>query len=108
MSTPAAATVDRSLARLREGTEVLRTGGGVTLTAAQCNALLDMIDRLRLALRSVDEPYPIDIFPDLQEKDSVFAAMREVNRYATEQFASEIARQRGVAARSYLEDGDLG
>lgn len=32
-----------ALARLREGTEVLRTGGGAHLTAAQCNLLLDHI-----------------------------------------------------------------
>lgn len=41
MSVPAA------LARLREGTEVLRTGGGVRLTASECNVLLDHIEALR-------------------------------------------------------------
>ena len=35
-----------AIARLREGTEVLRTGGGVTLTAAECNVLLDHIESL--------------------------------------------------------------
>jgi hypothetical protein len=34
-----------ALARLREGTEILRTGGGTTLTAAQCNALLDVLEK---------------------------------------------------------------
>ena len=32
-------------AKLREGTEVLRTGGGATLTATECNALLDHFER---------------------------------------------------------------
>jgi hypothetical protein len=31
---------DRALARLREGTERLRTGGGVQLSAAECEVLL--------------------------------------------------------------------
>lgn len=70
--------------------------------------LQDERDRLRLAVRSIDEPYPVEVFPDLREREAVFAAMREVNRYATEQFHAEVARQRGKAARTYLQDGDLG
>jgi hypothetical protein len=54
------------------------------------------------ALASVDEPYPIDIFPDLQERDEVYAAMRSVNEYATEQFYAEVARDRGRVARAVL------
>jgi NADH pyrophosphatase NudC (nudix superfamily) len=30
-----------AFARLREGTEILRTGGGTSLTAEQCNLLMD-------------------------------------------------------------------
>lgn len=33
-----------ALVRLREGTEILRTGGGTTLTAAHCNAILDRLE----------------------------------------------------------------
>lgn len=52
-----------TLARLREGTEVLRTGGGATvmLTATECNALLDAlaaagrVDELEAALREARE-----------------------------------------------------
>lgn len=97
-----AATVD-----FREAADEVYAGEDVATAANLLRTAQDIIDRLRLALRSVDEPYPIDIFPDLQERDEVFAAMREINRYATEQFYGEIARQRGAAARSYLEVGDL-
>lgn len=45
-----------ALARLREGTEVLRTGGGATLTARQCHAVLDEIDRLE-GLAEEHEPW---------------------------------------------------
>lgn len=101
---------DRVTASLdfREGAEYVVEHEDTATAANLLRTAQDIIDRLRLALRSVDEPYPIDIFPDLQEKDAVFAAMREVNRYATEQFHSEVSRQRGAAVRSYLADGDLG
>jgi hypothetical protein len=37
--------VSRSvLAKLRDGTEILRTGGGTTLTATDCNLLLEAIE----------------------------------------------------------------
>ena len=36
--------------KLREGTEVLRTGGGATLTAEECNAALDYLAALEKAL----------------------------------------------------------
>ncbi len=36
--------VRRAIARLREGTEILRTGGGVKLTSAECNDQLDVLD----------------------------------------------------------------
>lgn len=42
--------VSYAKARLREGTEILRTGGGIELTAAQCNALLDEYERLERLL----------------------------------------------------------
>lgn len=32
--------------KLTEGTEVLRTGGGASLTASECHALLDEFDQL--------------------------------------------------------------
>lgn len=38
---------ERAFACLREGTEVLRTGGGTTLTADQCNAVFDELERAR-------------------------------------------------------------
>lgn len=38
--------IENAKARLREGTEVLRTGGGVHLTAFQCRTLLDYINDL--------------------------------------------------------------
>src|SRR5512146_1569951 len=56
------------------------------------------------ALDVVDAPYPIGVFPDLQKREEVFAAMREINQYATEQFYAEVARQRGHAARSLIAE----
>jgi hypothetical protein len=44
--------LQRALALLREGTEILRTGGGVFLSAALCNALLDEVERLNLLMVS--------------------------------------------------------
>lgn len=51
------------LARVREGTEVLRTGGGVTLSSAECNVLLvghaaleAENANLRAALERIAEP----------------------------------------------------
>lgn len=35
-----------ALASLRQGTEILRTGGGTQLTSSQCNALLIYLDKL--------------------------------------------------------------
>lgn len=55
------------------------------------------------ALDLVDTPYPLKVFPDLKRQDEVFAAMRAVNEYATEQFYAQTARQRGQAARDYIE-----
>ncbi|HET6916938.1 MAG TPA: hypothetical protein VFH56_12680 [Acidimicrobiales bacterium] len=71
------------------------------------DAYYEAVANLIQAVESIDAPYPIEVFPDLQKRDEVFAAMREVNRYATEQFYAEVARARGVAARSYFggEDG---
>ena len=46
-----------AIARLREGTEVLRTGGGTTLTADQCGLLLDEIESLRRNLDMADTAY---------------------------------------------------
>lgn len=40
--------------RLVEGTEVLRTGGGTTLTAEQCDALLDYIEALESEVNRAD------------------------------------------------------
>lgn len=51
MSADPAAT---ALARLREGTEVLRTGGGAKLTASECNALLTEIEWLRDVAHAAD------------------------------------------------------
>lgn len=43
--------------KLVEGTEVLRTGGGVSLTAGECNAILDQLAELErsLVLGKVEE-----------------------------------------------------
>lgn len=30
--------------KLREGTEILRTGGGISLTSTDCNTLIDFIE----------------------------------------------------------------
>ena len=38
------------LARVREGTEILRTGGGVTLTADECNNVIDEVEVIEGAL----------------------------------------------------------
>jgi hypothetical protein len=38
-----------AVALLRVGTEVLRTGGGISLTSAQCNVLLDRLAELEHA-----------------------------------------------------------
>jgi hypothetical protein len=56
------------------------------------------------ALDVVDAPYPIDVFPDLQQSEQIFAVMRAINPFATEQFYSETARARGEAARRLLEE----
>ena len=42
--------VREAKARLREGTEVLRTGGGVHLTASECNVLLDEFEDMEAEL----------------------------------------------------------
>ena len=39
--------------KLREGTEILRTGGGVTLTAAECNEALDRFEALEHRLHEI-------------------------------------------------------
>lgn len=41
-----------ALAHLRQGTEILRTGGGVQLTARDCNALLAHIEKLSLLAKA--------------------------------------------------------
>jgi shikimate kinase len=41
--------------KLVEGTEVLRTGGGTTLTSGECNALLDRIEYLEAKLAEYDK-----------------------------------------------------
>lgn len=46
-------SISRALARLREGTEVLRTGGGVNLSAHDCNVLLNYIEVLDTARKSL-------------------------------------------------------
>lgn len=40
-----------AVACLREGTEVLRTGGGASLSARQCGVLVDLFDALPVLLR---------------------------------------------------------
>jgi hypothetical protein len=56
------------------------------------------------ALDIVDSPYPVEVFPDLQNRAQVFAAMRAINQFATEQFYAETARARGTAMRSLIEE----
>lgn len=50
-------TEGRAFAKLREGTEILRTGGGIYLTADECNAILDFTSDLENLL---DGPVDID------------------------------------------------
>jgi hypothetical protein len=38
------------VAKVRQGTEVLRTGGGITLTAKDCNELIEYIEHLRKSI----------------------------------------------------------
>ena len=65
-------------------------------------ALQAQLEAYEEAVALIDSPYPIGVFPDLQDKEAVFAAMREVNVYATEQFFAETARQRGRVVRDVL------
>jgi hypothetical protein len=43
--------LEKGMAHLREGTEVLRTGAGTHLTSGECNAILDFVETLELALK---------------------------------------------------------
>lgn len=44
--------LEKAMAHLREGTEVLRTGGGTHLTSGECNAILDFVETLETALKA--------------------------------------------------------
>ena len=70
--------------------------------AERVAGLQAQLDAYEEAVALIDSPYPIGVFPDLQERDAVFAAMRAVNKFATEQFYAETARQRGEAVRQAL------
>jgi hypothetical protein len=43
--------LEKGMAHLREGTEVLRTGGGIYLTSGECNAILDFVETLESAIK---------------------------------------------------------
>lgn len=63
--------VSSALARLREGTEVLRTGGGAKLSVAECNAILGALDAAHTGLkRALDfrtaTPEGLDIKNDVR------------------------------------------
>lgn len=59
---------------------------------------------LEAALDLVDTPYPLDVFPERtdEQRDAIFAAMRDVDKYATEWFYAHVARERGRVAREAL------
>lgn len=61
--------------------------------------------RHREALDLVDTPYPIEVFPERtdEQRDAIFAAMRAVDKYATEWFYAHVARERGRVAREWIE-----
>ena len=62
-------------------------------------------DRAITALDLVDLPYPIEVFPERpdERRDAIFAAMRAVNKYATEWFYAHVARERGRVAREAIQ-----
>ena len=39
------------ISKLREGTEVLRTGGGATLTARDCCVVLDLVEEVKETIK---------------------------------------------------------
>lgn len=57
----------RLIPRLREGTEVLRTGGGVTLKAQDCNDLLDLIEAAQETVDKTSMVYPMGGLDKLEE-----------------------------------------
>lgn len=104
--TPASTPLEPSPipAALREYADALDKDRGHSKSAVTrlMREAAEEIEDLQSALSLVDEPYPIEVFPALKDPDAVFAAMRSVNKYATEQFWAECARQRGEVARSHL------
>lgn len=62
-------------------------------------------DRAITALDLVNLPYPIEVFPERpdERRDAIFAAMRTVNKYATEWFYAHVARERGRVAREAIQ-----
>lgn len=64
----------------------------------------EQIAALREALSLVDSPYPLDVFPERtdEQRDAIYAAMRAVDKYATEWFYAHVARDRGRVARETL------
>lgn len=90
---------------LREYAEALDRDRGHTKSRVTnlMREAADTIELLWAAICLVDDPYPLQVFPDLEQRDEVFSAMRSVNKYATEQFHAEVSRQRGKVAREYVD-----
>ena len=59
--------MSRLIPRLREGTEVLRTGGGQTLSAQDCNDLLDLIEAVEETVEKTAMVYPAGGLDRLEE-----------------------------------------
>jgi hypothetical protein len=57
----------RLVPRLREGTEVLRTGGGAQLSVADCNDLLDLIEAAQETVDKTSMIYPMGGLDKLEE-----------------------------------------
>lgn len=96
---------------IRERLDAIRDGsewGPATAwqIIADARFLLDGIEAFWEALDLVDSPYPIEVFPERtdDERDAIFAAMRTVDKYATEWFYAHVARDRGRVARKSLDE----
>lgn len=64
--------------KLVEGTEILRTGGGVHLTSAECNTLLDLYEAAKALHTQVEMAESVGVcLPSRVESLSLEAAIAE-------------------------------
>lgn len=75
-----------------------------TVRGDALRVLLDRLEAATEAIDLVDTPYPLEVFPERtdEQRDAIFAAMRSVDKYATEWFYAHVARERGRVARDYF------